>query len=546
MLSERRRNSKWRNLFLVRHGESTANEVNRFAGMVDAPLTRLGRAQASKAARNWKDQRVDTVFVSPLSRANQTARILRDNLETTDGSKPELTTDGRLSERNFGSFTLRNKTLIQREIGLVSYEAALYGDSMTMGEGESFEVFYERILTFLRDELHPLLVSGQRVLVVAHKYVIELLSRLILRLPVESGYDLRLPNAKVIVGNELASYIKRESRKLNLLMDWIVTYHAHVLLASVLIGLLLRTVGGERIFSPAIAIGLISLATVISLARVMLLNVKFVFEDGVLPAKRLLFRYALLPLGVMVLGNFMAPFFAEDFLIWVFALALLFAAPTAITALTISRSAGGMVHPSVITIVLTTSISAMVMYLLLDAHGYTDRTVEAFSYVSLSIAGLFLPLGIARFLRYTYPITTAKFAERHGATAILLLALFIILAFQSIDLNSFWPYGVVALGAGLVIRIAAVLLARRGSLYAIDDYVSMSYPNIFLVIVLAEMLNLTLVSQVAIWFLVPMFALAPLDEKFCSYLSCGTEDARLLSFLKVERPMSPVLQNEES
>ena len=332
-LSERRKTHKWQNLFLVRHGESTANEVNRFAGAVDAPLTELGRAQATKAAHSWDGQAVDTVYVSPLTRAYQTAQIILPVLRTRDGGKPELTRDERLSERNFGSFTLRNKTLIQREIGLASYEAALYGDSMTLGEGESFQVFYDRVLAFLREELHPLLIAGRKVLVVAHKYVIELLSRLILRLPADSGYDLRLPNAKVIYGDRLQSYVSSESRTLNLVQDWIVTYHSQVLLAGVILGLLIRVMGGEKALSPILATGLISLATVISLARVASLDVKFAFEDRIFSTKRLMIRYALLPLGIMLVGNLVGNLWYSDPQVWVFAFALLLAAPTAITAL---------------------------------------------------------------------------------------------------------------------------------------------------------------------------------------------------------------------
>lgn len=545
MLSDRRNLGKWKNLFLVRHGESTANEVNRFAGGVDAPLTELGRAQALKAAHSWGGQTVDIVYVSPLSRARQTAQIIQPKLQTGDGRLPSLTVDSRLSERNFGSFTLRNKTLIQREIGLLSYEAALYGNAASLDAGESFQSFHDRVLHFLRDELHPLLRLGRQILVVAHKYVIELLSLLILRLPAEFGYDLRLPNAKVILCDQLDTFISRESRRLNLLQDWIVTYHSQVLFAGVIIGLLLRFIGGERVLSPVLAIGLISLATVISLARVTLLDVRFAFEDRVFPVKRLLIRYAVLPIGIMLIGHLAGRFVSGDLQVWILAVTLLLAAPTAITALTISRCAGGMIHPSFYMIIASTSVSAVVMYLLLDSYGMSGHSLEAFSYITLSILGLFLPLGIARFLRSTYPIATAKLAERHGATSVLLLTMFVLLAFQSIDLASFWPYGVVALAAGLLIRIAAVLLARRDSLYAVDDYVSMSYPNIFLVIILAEMLDISMVTQFATWFLVPMFALAPLDEYLCSHLGCGTEDTRLLSFLKVQPPAEPPLQNEE-
>ena len=70
MVSNRRNIEKWKNLYLVRHGESTCNEVNRFAGSIDAPLTSLGEAQANKAAKNWQGQLPDRIYTSPLQRAN--------------------------------------------------------------------------------------------------------------------------------------------------------------------------------------------------------------------------------------------------------------------------------------------------------------------------------------------------------------------------------------------------------------------------------------------------------------------------------------------
>ncbi len=438
--------------------------------------------------------------------------------------------DARLSERHFGDFTLRNKTLIQRQVGLRSYEAALYGNHTAMSDGEDFETFHNRVLDFLKNELHPLLTRGKRVLVVAHKYVIELLSRLILRLPPDSGYDLRLPNATILSGNALKPYIHRESRLGNLIQDWIVVYHSRVILGGVLLGLLLRILTGGHAISSMLNFGLISLATVISLIRVTPLDIKAVLVERMIPGERLLFRYALLPLLVGV----MSLLCDESGRIWMLTFALLLAAPTAITALTISRSAGGMVQPSVYMIILSTMISVVVMYPLLDFYGMTALSYQAFNYVSISILGLFMPLLIAHWLRNRHPISTAKFAERNGATAVLLLTLFVVLSFQSIDLSSFWPYGVYAFVIGLLLRMTAFYLARQNSLYAIDDYLSMGYPNIFLVIVLAEILNIEVVTQLATWFLLPMFALAPLDEFLCQRLQKDSKDPLLLSFLRVE------------
>jgi broad specificity phosphatase PhoE/predicted permease len=530
MQPDRRSKQKWANLYLVRHGESTANEVNRFAGMVDAPLTDLGRAQATKAAVNWCGQTIDQVYVSPLTRAQQTAHILMSSFSTNAGAQPALGRDARLSERHFGEFTLRNKTLIQRKVGLRTYEEALYGNHSSLSEGENFQTFYDRVLDFLKNELHPLLISGKRVLVVAHKYVIELLSRLILRLPPDAGYDIRLPNATIMAADALSLYLHKESRRLNLVQDWIVMNHSSVVLGGVLLGLILRIVIGEIQLLPILAFGLISLATVISLIRVPFINIKAAYKERLIPKERLFIRFALLPLAIGILGIFSN----DSNSTWIFALALLLAAPSAITALTISRSAGGMVQPSVYMILLSTLVSVVVIFCLLNIYGMAVMSYQALGYLSVSVVGLVMPLLIARWLRYKYPISTAKFAERNAAMAVILLSLFVTVSFLSIDLESFWPYGVYAIFFGLLIRITAFSFARQNSLYVIDDYVSMAYPNIFVVIIIAEMLNIEFLAQMATWFLVPMFALAPLDEILCQRLQRDTKDPQLLSFLRVQ------------
>ena len=144
-------------------------------------------------------------------------------------------------------------------------------------------------------------------------------------------------------------------------------------------------------------------------------------------------------------------------------------------------------------------------------------------------------MAVVSFLRVRFPVETATLAERNAAPAVLVLTLFVVLSFQSIRLDTFFPYGVVAMVLGVVLRISALLLLRRNSVYAIDDYVSMSYPNIFLVILLASLLKVDELLHVSTWFLVPMFALAPVDEWLCRRIELSGRDIQLLSFLKVER-----------
>ena len=61
------------NLILIRHGYSTANEADVFAGFYDAELTAKGMRQAEKCAAALKDEYIDAVYASDLRRAFRTA-----------------------------------------------------------------------------------------------------------------------------------------------------------------------------------------------------------------------------------------------------------------------------------------------------------------------------------------------------------------------------------------------------------------------------------------------------------------------------------------
>ncbi|MDN6351215.1 MAG: 2,3-bisphosphoglycerate-dependent phosphoglycerate mutase, partial [Yaniella sp.] len=70
-------------LVLLRHGQSTWNELNQFTGWVDVPLTDKGRTEATHAGQLLTDENLlpDVVFTSLLRRAISTANLA---LETAD------------------------------------------------------------------------------------------------------------------------------------------------------------------------------------------------------------------------------------------------------------------------------------------------------------------------------------------------------------------------------------------------------------------------------------------------------------------------------
>lgn len=62
----------WMKLFFIRHGETCWNAQKRFQGHTDIPLSEKGIAEVSK----WRmPENIEHWFVSPLSRAKQTAAI---------------------------------------------------------------------------------------------------------------------------------------------------------------------------------------------------------------------------------------------------------------------------------------------------------------------------------------------------------------------------------------------------------------------------------------------------------------------------------------
>jgi broad specificity phosphatase PhoE len=84
--------------FVLRHGQTDWNAQMRLQGSTDIPLNETGRSQALRAAQIFKDQGIEHIITSPLSRAHETAEIVAQYL----GLRVE--TDERLIERNFGAF----------------------------------------------------------------------------------------------------------------------------------------------------------------------------------------------------------------------------------------------------------------------------------------------------------------------------------------------------------------------------------------------------------------------------------------------------------
>ena len=89
-------------LVLIRHGESTWNQENRFTGWTDVDLNAKGLGEAKAAGQLLKKEgySFDRSFVSVLKRALRTNWMILDEL---DELWIPIERSWRLNERHYGS-----------------------------------------------------------------------------------------------------------------------------------------------------------------------------------------------------------------------------------------------------------------------------------------------------------------------------------------------------------------------------------------------------------------------------------------------------------
>jgi len=95
-------------LVLLRHGESTWNQENRFTGWHDVDLTEKGRDEAREAGRLMAAEKFefDTAYTSVLKRAIRTMAIALDEM---DMLWIPVQKSWRLNERHYGALQGLNK-----------------------------------------------------------------------------------------------------------------------------------------------------------------------------------------------------------------------------------------------------------------------------------------------------------------------------------------------------------------------------------------------------------------------------------------------------
>ena len=206
-------------IVLLRHGQSTWNQENRFTGWTDVDLSDTGKDEAVRAGRLLKDAgfKFDKAYTSYLKRAIKTLNI---TLDTLNQEWIPVEKSWRLNEKHYGALQGLNKAETAEKYGdeqvhvwRRSYDVA--PDALDVKDErspfldpryknvpaaylpltESLKETIERIMPYWECEIYPSLKTSNEILVAAHGNSLRGIIKHLKGISDEDISELNLPTA---------------------------------------------------------------------------------------------------------------------------------------------------------------------------------------------------------------------------------------------------------------------------------------------------------------------------------------------------------------
>jgi broad specificity phosphatase PhoE len=156
-------------LYLIRHGQTEYNRMGLLQGRgIDAPLDQLGQEQSYAVARYLKQENIDCVYSSSLTRARNTAQIISEQLGLPlSGSFADL------DEMHFGVAEGREFSAVNHELQELydKWESGIVSAGFERGESpiQVLDRAHNCILSVLKEH------EGQSVVFVIHGRLIRII-----------------------------------------------------------------------------------------------------------------------------------------------------------------------------------------------------------------------------------------------------------------------------------------------------------------------------------------------------------------------------------
>jgi broad specificity phosphatase PhoE len=180
----------------IRHGETEANRLNRFAGKTDLELNENGVRQAQSVGEKLCGERFDAVYCGNTKRVRQTFEIIRPTI-IFPSDKLFFTDD--IREVDFGEW--ENLTAAEIESRYAEgWQAYMDGwAEYTFPGGGGNREYFAQCGNFIRQIAED--NAGQKIAVFAHKGFILACVCALRNLPIERLFDSDIPNGSIFLMN---------------------------------------------------------------------------------------------------------------------------------------------------------------------------------------------------------------------------------------------------------------------------------------------------------------------------------------------------------
>ena len=202
-------------IVFVRHGEADNNVKRMLVGRhIESHLTESGIQQAKDTGQHLRKMKIDRVYVSPVTRAIETAKII------CEINQLEYQTDERLYEIELGDLVGMNYDEVIEKHGNLFLKFYTEDDPILDSYGiESFSAVKKRIRNLLDESMKN--YRDKNLLFVTHLDPIKAAVSLLLGLPPESLYGWHIRNASMTI-------LKHENDILSLSAVNVMGFHRYM------------------------------------------------------------------------------------------------------------------------------------------------------------------------------------------------------------------------------------------------------------------------------------------------------------------------------
>jgi broad specificity phosphatase PhoE len=193
-------------LYLLRHGESSANARQLVCGSLDFPLSKKGEEQAALICQHLSKITFNRIYVSSLSRAINTVSKLE--------YQAEFRIENQLKELNTGDVSYL--TLPELWANDARYRKPWLSPDLRYPGGETFREMITRISNWFNTNA-PQWKIDDKVLIVGHEGTLRVIHMLLQQLTIDAYPDFPIGNCDYL-------YYELDART--------VCQHAHIALSS--------------------------------------------------------------------------------------------------------------------------------------------------------------------------------------------------------------------------------------------------------------------------------------------------------------------------